>query len=182
MILIPKERFDETLVSHSVRQSSNASKHYEWNDYSLILPEDTELIAFFSRTKNRGVIFTDTALGIHTLSFEISKKAVSKSGTTKPSICDLCFTQRSNGDVRYISFYRADIAESRQRPISWLCCVDLLCSAHVRNMTHASLISRAQLRETELNKDNQQIPLGTEAMITRLRKNTLRLVSTVNKD
>ena len=68
----------------------------------------------------------------------------SGSGRSKSVICDFCYSWRAGGNAGLVTFY----ADARSHDsTSQLCCLDLLCSLHVRTKTKDALLSRAQLRE-----------------------------------
>jgi hypothetical protein len=178
---IDKEQFDDYLAGLGIKQPKAPAKRYEW-DNILAEIDEPEIQPFFTRSLSSGVVVFRIGAETRTAVFVVGKKVSDKSGASKPIICDLCKTQRSNGDTRLVTFYRSDLPPSRQHDISWLCCKDLMCSAHVRNLTHASLISRSQLRETQLDHNAQQVVLSEESMKKRLVDNTNRLFDLIYKN
>jgi FBP C-terminal treble-clef zinc-finger len=182
MITPTKDNFEQFLIQQSIKQHKNPAKRLEWNSELELLPKDIELFALFNRGKTAGVLFFLNDSHVRSTSFEVSKKASNKDGASKPAVCDICQTQRGNGEVRIISFYRSDVTISRQHSTGWLCCGDLLCSAHVRNLSGASQLSRAQLRETELDHNNNPVPLSTESMKLRLTRNARKLMAILYGD
>lgn len=61
-----------------------------------------------------------------------------------PVICDFCKTWQAGGRAGSITFR---LERRSLNSVSFLCCLDLKCSLHVRDMTEAAKSSRAQLRE-----------------------------------
>ena len=72
----------------------------------------------------------------------------SATGRYRAIICDFCYTWQPGSNAASITFKQAVTNNS----IRWLCCVDLDCSRHVRTLTKASVVSRAQLREDITNE------------------------------
>ncbi|MNY56422.1 hypothetical protein D3C86_1925030 [compost metagenome] len=71
-----------------------------------------------------------------------ARKASSMTGRVEAIICDFCSTWQRGSNSAVITFDRSD-KSSR----SYLCCADLLCSLHVRDLTTQAALSRTQLRE-----------------------------------
>lgn len=107
--------------------------------------EGLELLSVKDKSGNKGVLIVDISSGTYILPYELHKIAASSTtGRPSPIVCDICMTWQSGSRAGSISF--TQIRNSTTN-ITFLCCEDLLCSKHVRTLTDASKISRAQLRE-----------------------------------
>ncbi len=115
---------------------------------SLIADEDwgkLELLSIKDKNGNKGVLIVDIRSGTYLLPYELNKlSASSTTGRSSPILCDFCMTWQSGARAGSISF---TYIKGSTANVSFLCCEDLLCSMHVRTLTSASRISRAQLRE-----------------------------------
>lgn len=104
-----------------------------------------ELLAVSSQSRLFGVLLVELQSEVFAIAYEFTPRLPeAKSGRLKPVICDLCKTWQSGTRIGTITFNK------NRRPlnsISYYCCADLLCSLHVRSLTAAAAISRANLRE-----------------------------------
>jgi hypothetical protein len=148
-----------------------------WNDWVDQFLDTPEVLAFYTRSEFSGIVMLLNGDAYKPLTFAVSKKSTTRDGSQRPAVCDLCYTQRANGDVRLVTFYDALVTQSRQHGIGWLVCTDFQCSGHVRNMTNAAMLSRASLRETEFDENAKQVPLTQQSMVERLRRNIAKLLS-----
>lgn len=124
--------------------------------------ESFELFGVPTKDHQAGVLFIELDEKLYTTSYEISGLAA-KTGFARPIICDFCKTWQAGARAGSVTFpTRRRSADS----VSFLCCEDLLCSLHVRNLTSAAKTSRSQLRED----------ITTEQRIERLRKKLATLV------
>lgn len=125
--------------------------------------EERELLPVFARSGNEGVLLIELGQ-LHVLPFKLRHGVTNKStGRTKPITCDFCYTWQPGGNAASITFPLAD-----RHTVTYLCCADLNCGAHVRSKTPASLVSRTQLPES----------ITSEERIARLRR---KLQGVVNK-
>lgn len=109
--------------------------------------EKLELLPIKDKSGKKGVIIVEINSGRYLLPYELNKLAASSTtGRPSPILCDLCMTWQSGARAGSISFTNIR-RNSTTNNMSFLCCEDLLCSMHVRTLTGASKISRAQLRE-----------------------------------
>jgi hypothetical protein len=110
----------------------------------------TELLPISDRAGNKGVLLMQWGEQICTAAYEISRGITSSTGKAQPIICDFCRTWQTGSRSGSITLYKPGRDAGS---ISFLCCADLECSKHVRNLTSAAKTSRAQLRE---DLDNDQ--------------------------
>lgn len=128
---------------------------------------ESELVAVTERSENKGVLIVSVDETTHLLAYEIKRGMASNlTGRAQPIICDLCRTWQSGSRAGSVTFP----LPGQQKSISYLCCADLRCSAHVRSKTSASKTSRSQLRED----------ISTEERVERLQKRLTQLVKDIN--
>lgn len=106
---------------------------------------ERELVAIYDRSRTKGVLIMQPYDALYMVAFESGGVVRdSGSGRSKSVICDFCYSWRAGGNAGLVTFY----ADARSHDsTSQLCCLDLLCSLHVRTKTKDALLSRAQLRE-----------------------------------
>jgi hypothetical protein len=114
---------------------------------------DRDFIAVMSKSGSEGVLITPLEK-IYVTPFELQRRKASSSGRTESIICDFCMTWQRGSNSAIISF------QKDKSTVSFLCCADLQCSFHIRNLTAASKLSRVQLRENN----------STEQRVTRLKQ------------
>lgn len=108
----------------------------EWENY--------EVVGLPTKDNAAGVLFIGLEHDLYAIPYEIGAVGNKATGRSKPVICDFCKTWQAGGRAGSITFR----PERRSlNSISFLCCLDLKCSLHVRDMTVAAKTSRAQLRE-----------------------------------
>ena len=108
----------------------------EWNNY--------EIIGLRTKDRGSGVLLMELDGRLYSVLYDINEMRDRSTGLSKPIICDFCKTWQTGGRAGSITFH----PERRLlNSISFLCCLDLNCSLHVRDMTEASKLSRVQLRE-----------------------------------
>ena len=111
----------------------------------------TEVLPITDRSGNRGVLLFQAEEGVlYATSYEISRGITSSTGKAQPIICDFCRTWQTGSRSGGVTLQKPGRDTGS---ISFLCCADLECSKHVRNLTAASQTSRSQLRE---DLDNDQ--------------------------
>lgn len=115
---------------------------------ALLSDEDwpiTELLAISDRAGNKGVlIMQPEADELFMTSYELTRGLKSSTGRTQPIVCDFCRTWQTGGRSGSVTLAKPGRDTGS---ITFLCCADLRCSRHVRNLTSAAKTSRAQLRE-----------------------------------
>lgn len=104
-----------------------------------------------------GVLLVGLNDHIYALAYEINPIGDRLTGRTKPVICDFCKTWQPGGRAGMVTFR---ISRRSLNSISYLCCLDLGCSLHVRDISKSSRTSRSQLRED----------ISTEYRIDRLQR------------
>jgi hypothetical protein len=134
-----------------------STEHIEDNEWGL-----REIIPIFDRSGTKGVLIVSIN-GLYSLVGFERKSGIVSATTGRPQtvICDFCKTWQSGTRSGSISF-----TVSRDRTVTYLCCEDLACSLHVRNLTNASKTSRSQLRED----------LSVEQRVDRLRSRLMQLI------
>lgn len=111
----------------------------------------TELLPVSDRAGNKGVLLLQsTEQNMYIVSYEISRGITSSTGKAQAIICDLCRTWQTGSRSGSVTLQKPGRDTGS---ITFLCCADLACSQHVRNLTSASRTSRSQLRE---DLDNDQ--------------------------
>ncbi len=106
--------------------------------------EHCELFGLPTKNNSAGILFLEPHGDLYAIAYEINAIPAGATGRTKPIICDFCKTWQTGGRAGSITF-RTERRSSNS--VSFLCCLDLACSLHVRDLTAASKSSRAQLRE-----------------------------------
>ena len=165
MNVITQEQFHELITKSALKPrqkrelrfvaSTAAMNEQDWHD--------TEMVAITERSDTKGVLLLDDSSDRFLIPYELKRGMASNlTGRAQPIICDLCRTWQSGSRAGSITFPVAG-----RKTISYLCCADLRCSAHVRSKTSASKTSRSQLRED----------ISTEERIERLQHRLRRLVT-----
>ncbi len=107
--------------------------------------ERTEILPISDRAGNKGVLLLKADdNSVFVASYELSRGITSSTGKAQPIICDFCRTWQTGSRSGSITI---DKPGRDTGSIGFLCCADLQCSGHVRNLTSASHTSRSQLRE-----------------------------------
>jgi hypothetical protein len=139
------------------------------------LPEDWsnyELVAIADRTGDKGVLLLQPSDALYIAQYELSRRIVdSHTGRDRAIICDFCYTWQPGSNAAGITFTHADT----KHKISFLCCGDLACSQHVRTVTKASVVSRAQLKENL--SDNDRIARLKTKLIKKIEHLGLKAVT-----
>lgn len=104
-----------------------------------------ELLAISDRTGRQGVLIIQPGETPHIVAYELTQGVAARTtGRAQPIICDFCRTWQRGSNAASITLtpnYRTGASTT------FLCCADLACSRHVRTLTSAAKMSRAQLRE-----------------------------------
>ncbi|RWZ78924.1 MAG: hypothetical protein EOT05_04250 [Candidatus Microsaccharimonas sossegonensis] len=134
--IITKLRISKNLQKRLRLSAFGDISETEWKHY--------EIIGLPTKDGAAGVLFIEIEDDLYAIPYEIGAVGDKLTGRSKPVICDLCKTWQAGGRAGSITFR----TERRSlNSISFLCCLDLKCSLHVRDMTTAAKTSRAQLRE-----------------------------------
>jgi hypothetical protein len=169
---VTKETYGAYLEAFDIRQPRQAPRRYAYparHDDLAPADEQLELVPLMDRSGKEGVVIAVVDELVYASRFSVGARNVDASGRTKPAICDLCKTQQDAGGVRLVSFPRTKTA-SEHDSNGHLCCADLACSLHVRDLTPEALTSRTVLRETEFIEGIQR-PLSLESRVARLKNN-----------
>ncbi|QQG50794.1 MAG: FBP domain-containing protein [Candidatus Saccharibacteria bacterium] len=110
--------------------------------------KERDFLAVLNKSKSEGVLIIPRAEATRILPFRLQKRTANASGRVEAIICDICATWQRGSNSAIIS-----IVDSDKSSRSFLCCQDLDCSLHVRDITPAAAISRTQLRETMTVED-----------------------------
>ncbi len=102
------------------------------------------MIALPTKDGTAGVLILESGDTLYATSYELHMVSRDSTGRAKPVICDFCKTWQSGNRAGNITFSTERHSLSS---VSFLCCLDLRCSLHIRNMTQTGKISRSQLRE-----------------------------------
>lgn len=127
--------------------------------------EDSELVACWDKNAKKGLIIIELS-ELYIVAFELGKKiADSRTGRTKPIICDLCYTWQQGGKATTVTCKRGRDGHT----FTYLCCADLKCSLHIRDKTAEAILSRAHIRED----------IDIERRAIRLKQKLQKLISTL---
>lgn len=119
---------------------ANSVSHLDDNAWA-----QTEILPISDRAGNKGILLLKADDdSVFMASYELSRGITSSTGKAQPIICDFCRTWQTGSRSGSITL---DKPGRDTGSISFLCCADLECSKHVRNLTSASKTSRSQLRE-----------------------------------
>jgi hypothetical protein len=114
----------------------------DWSQY--------ELVAISDRTNNKGVLLLEPEDNLFVVQYELTQKIIdAKTGRGRAVICDFCYTWQPGANAASILFTKPN----SKHKVGFLCCGDLACSEHVRTLTKAARMSRAQLRESLTDDD-----------------------------
>ena len=121
-----------------------------------------ELFGLPTKDGIAGILFIEHRGTLYATPYEINVIRNQSTGHSSAIICDFCKTWQTGGRAGSITF---PIRRRSLDSVSFLCCLDLKCSQHVRDLTESAKSSRAQIRET----------ISDERRIERL-ENTLSLL------
>lgn len=126
--------------------------------------DERDFIAITDRHRSQGVLIAELNT-LFVVPFRLqARKASSMTGRVEAIICDFCSTWQRGSNSAVITFDRSD-RSSR----SYLCCADLLCSLHVRDLTTQAKLSRTQLREqTTPARRVERLRMNLERIVTEL--------------
>lgn len=146
MRILTAEAFQQVLELAHIRPRTKrevrfASSVARMNEEAWL---QTELIPITDRAGNKGVVVMESGGRLYATSYEISRGIMSKTGKAQPIICDFCRTWQTGSRSGSITLQKPGRDAGS---ITFLCCADLECSKHVRNLTSAAKTSRSQLRE-----------------------------------
>jgi hypothetical protein len=136
---LTRGEFSSFLAEHNVKKRLVSELRFvpeEITDW-----EQRDFLAVMNRSRSEGVIvapFEQTFV----VPFSLQPRTANSKGRVEAVICDFCATWRRGTESATITFQKKGSSST------FLCCEDLLCSLHIRDMTTASKLSRTQLRET----------------------------------
>lgn len=152
MLLITQESFQDLLNQAPIRAKAKREVRFASSAAQLSENEwaDRELVAVTDRSGNKGILLMYAGPeSVYLTSYELSQGITSSNGRAQPIICDFCRTWQTGSRSGSITLARPGRDTGA---ITFLCCADLLCSRHVRNLTSAAKTSRSQLREDMTNE------------------------------
>lgn len=127
--------------------------------------ENIDMLAIATRSGAEGVLLVQTDK-FYIVPYQLTTGIKDKStGRSKPITCDLCYTWQQGGKAGRITLRRAE----DDHTFTYLCCADLRCSLHVRNLTSESTLSRTQLHED----------ITPEQRIARLKRKLDEILQTI---
>lgn len=114
---------------------------------------------------------------LYATAYEIGGILNKHTGRAKPIICDFCKTWQPGGRSGSITFC---VERRSLSSVTFLCCLDLKCSLHVRDMTESAKSSRVQLRE-DVSQDYrvERLRGNLSALVKRLNLRSLVAVSSM---
>jgi hypothetical protein len=174
MITLDREEFDALLAQVAIKPrlkkelkfvTSVAQLSKDWSNY--------ELISIADRTGDSGLLLMQPANALFAVQYELSRRIIdSSTGRDRAIICDFCSTWQPGSNAASITFTASHMDHS----VRLLCCADLNCSQHVRTLTKASKVSRAQLRENMTdNKRVERLKYRLTQVIEQLRLKELEV-------
>lgn len=140
---ITQESFTELLSSAAIRPRIKREVRFTTSTQGEAW-DTSELVAVSDRAGNKGVLLLSDGQNLYATEYEISRGITSKTGKAQPIICDFCRTWQTGSRSGSVTLQKSGRGAGS---ISFLCCADLACSQHVRNLTSAAKTSRSQLRE-----------------------------------
>lgn len=138
MTPLSKDTFLELIASATIRPKLRRELRFvpdEITDWG-----SRDFLIVMNKPKSAGVLITSDLKGVIPFGFQMRKPG--SRGRIEAIICDLCATWQRGTNSGIITFTRVDGTH-----MSLLCCGDLDCSLHVRDLTKAAKLSRTQLRE-----------------------------------
>ena len=138
---LTREQFSSLLKEQRIK--TRLVRELRFNPDEITDWDDREMLAVGTRSSAEGLLLVQTD-SFYVIPYELNTGIADKtSGRSKPITCDFCYTWQRGGNAARITFRRA----SDNHTFSYLCCGDLRCSLHVRNLTPESILSRTQLHE-----------------------------------
>lgn len=140
MIKIEPTAFEQVARATGVR--GRLRRELRWTPDRYELYDERELLAVADKAGRNGLLLMELGGALYGAPYGLLPVIRDASGRSKPVICDFCYTWQRGGNIGRITFRL-----SENRTLTYICCADLQCSLHVRNLTPVSLLSRTQLRE-----------------------------------
>lgn len=130
-------------IKREVRFTTSVA-HIADEDWALL-----ELLPISDRAGNQGVLLVQFDERLFAVEYALKRGLTSSTGKAQPIICDFCRTWQTGSRAGSVTLQKPGRG---QGSITFLCCADLQCSRHVRNLTDAAKTSRSQLREDITNE------------------------------
>ena len=99
---------------------------------------NSELVAIATKDGGAGIVFVEIDSQLYGTPYELSAIRDQSTGRSKSIICDFCSTWQAGVRASTITFRTS---RSSANAIGFLCCADLKCSLHVRDLTESSKTS-----------------------------------------
>lgn len=163
MNVLSREQFSAILKEQRVK--SRLSRELRFFPEEIENWANLDMLAIGTRSGNEGLLLIQME-SFYIISYELTTKIMTNTGRSKPITCDLCYTWHIGGKSGRITFRRTN----DNHTFTFLCCGDLRCSLHVRDMTQESVLSRAQLHED----------ISTEQRVARQKKKLINLIDILN--
>lgn len=146
MYTINREEFEALLKQANMK--SRLKRDLRFVPEEITHWKERDFLAVLNKSRSEGVLIIPRTNELWVLPIRLQKRTANASGRVEAIICDLCATWQRGSNSAIIS-----IVDSDKSSRSFLCCQDIDCSLHVRDLTPAAAISRTQLRETMTTED-----------------------------
>ena len=141
MKIIDKNSLDALLAVSHVRPRLRRELKYNPQDIDW---DTLDFLVVTTAAQDKGVLIVPNDAGYYVAEFDGRRRPkATGNGRIKAAICDICYTWRAGGGVTTITFP----LNKGERSVGVMACLDLQCSHHVRGLTNAARVSRAQLPE-----------------------------------
>lgn len=105
--------------------------------------DSRDFLAISNKSGSEGILLLDVN-GFYLIPYVLTKSiSGNHSGWLRPITCDLCLTWQSGASSARITMTR----KADNHTFTYLCCANLFCSLHVRDLTDNAILSRTHLRE-----------------------------------
>lgn len=138
MQAIDREEF--TALLQEVKIKPRLKRDLRFVPEDVLEWENRDFLAVMNKSRAEGVLLVPFSK-MYIIPLQLQSRKPNKSGRTEAIICDICATWQRGSNSAVITFTKINST------VSFLCCGDLDCSLHVRNLTNAAQLSRTQLRE-----------------------------------
>lgn len=154
--------FEQIMRAAGVR--GRLRRELRWTPDQYELYDDRELLAIADKAGRNGLLLIELGEALYGTPYELLPGIRDASGRSKPVICDFCYTWQRGGNIGRITFRL-----NENRTLTYICCADLQCSLHVRNLTPAAALSRTQLREDiTVERRIERLRMKLEALVISL--------------
>lgn len=160
--MTPLDREELAELLKEQRISKRLIRDLRYVPEEITYPEFRDFLTIMNKSSSEGVLLYEEYI----VPFSLTKRSANRSGRVEPIICDICASWRRGTGSAVLTFRKTATSSA-----SFLVCLDLDCSLHVRDVTEVSKLSRTQLREH----------IAPEARIKRLNEKLDMLLKSVNK-